>query len=200
MVESRANQAHPQGYASTSRASRATAPSPCAYTMTGFKSISRICGSPRSRAARREMICATAATSSGGEPRNPRSSAALLSSCSSRAMPSRVRSGGHQSNVLQNLSLHAAEAGEHDGTPLGVVAAPDDQFRTARAHRLDQDAVQFQTRTMPGDIGMQAIPPVARSTRRPSSPIPRRRHRSYAEDRSTELSMPPGIPICAAMA
>ena len=47
-----------------------------------------------------------------------------------------------QARILQDLGLHAAKADEDDRSPIRIVAAADDQLDAARAHRLDQHAVE----------------------------------------------------------
>src|SRR6202012_3685705 len=64
----------------------------------------------------------------------------------------------HQAHVVQNLCLHASKSREHDGTPVWIVAAPDDQLRSAWTHALHQNAIQFKTGTMAGNVRVQAIP------------------------------------------
>src|SRR5262249_51508477 len=76
------------GYAVTTRAWRAVAPSPRAWTISGLTSISTISGQVCIKRPRTSTACATASTSAGGAPRKPVSSLAARSRCSAATISS----------------------------------------------------------------------------------------------------------------
>jgi hypothetical protein len=64
--------------------------------------------------------------------------------------------GGNEPHVLQRLDPHAAEADQHDRSPVGIALGADDELEAARSHRFDQHAVELQLGPVRRHVGMQA--------------------------------------------
>ena len=69
--------------------------------------------------------------------------------------------GRDQPHVLQRLDPHAAQADQHDRAPVGIALGADHQLEPARAHRLDQHAVELQLGPVRRHVGVQALPALA---------------------------------------